>query len=58
MSPSSIDLGALRATPLKREPYDYLVVPNFVPPAAFEAVVADYPAVDFHGGPARSRPRC
>jgi SM-20-related protein len=49
MSPSSIDLAAFRATKLKQEPYDYLVVPNFVPPAAFEGVVADYPEVDRPG---------
>lgn len=45
----SLDLDAFRATPLKREPYDYLVVPNFVRPSAFEQVVAAYPAVDRPG---------
>jgi hypothetical protein len=49
MTSSSLDLDALRATKLKQEPYDYLVVPNFVPPSAFEAVVADYPDVDRPG---------
>ena len=40
-----LDLAALRATPLKTEPYDYLVVPNFVRAERFRDVIADYPAV-------------
>lgn len=40
-----LDIDALRATPLKTEPYDYLVVPDFVRPDSFAAVAADYPAV-------------
>ncbi len=46
---SSLDLDAFRATPLKHEPYDYLVVPNFVRPQAFAEIVAEYPAVDRPG---------
>lgn len=46
---SDLDLDAFRATPLKRQPYDYLVVPSFVKPAAFAEVVAAYPAVDKPG---------
>ncbi len=42
---SSLDLDALAATELRRQPYDYVVVPNFVRPAAFEEVVADYPEI-------------
>ena len=49
MSPDSIDLDAFRAAPLKREPYDYVVVPGFVRPAAFERIVADYPEIDRPG---------
>ncbi len=40
-----LDIGALRATALKTEPYDYVVVPNFVRPDHFAEVVGDYPAV-------------
>ncbi len=49
MTLPSIDIDAFRATPLKHEPYDYLVVPNFVKPAAFKEIVADYPNVDRPG---------
>jgi SM-20-related protein len=40
-----LDIAALGATPLRNEPYDYLVVPGFVRPDAFPAVIADYPKV-------------
>ena len=38
-----LDIAALGATPLKTEPYDYLVVPDFVRAERFPSVVADYP---------------
>ncbi len=40
-----LDIAALERTPLKRDPYEYLVVPDFVRPERFGSVVADYPAV-------------
>lgn len=40
-----LDLEALGRTPLKTEPYDYLVVPDFVRAEQFRDVVADYPPV-------------
>jgi hypothetical protein len=46
---SLLDLDALRATPRKNEPYDYLVVPNFVPSAAMTKVVGDFPKIDSTG---------
>src|ERR1043165_8564725 len=46
---SALDLAAFRATPLKRDPYDYVVVPNFVRPAAFSQLSADYPEIDQPG---------
>ncbi len=49
MTTQSLDLAKFDATPLRREPYDYLVVPDFVPPAAFTEVVANYPKVDRPG---------
>lgn len=42
-------LDALQATPLKTEPYEYLVVPNFVPSEALARVIGDFPAVDSTG---------
>ncbi len=40
-----LDLDALRATPVAAQPFPHLVVPNFVPPAALRAVVADLPEI-------------
>lgn len=40
-----LDIAALEATPLKTDPYDYLVVPDFIRADAFPAVLADYPKV-------------
>ena len=39
----TLDLQAFRATPLVREPFDYLIVPGFVKPEVREAVNKDYP---------------
>jgi SM-20-related protein len=44
-----LDLTAFRATPLTREPFPFLIVPQFVKPAARAAVNADYPAIDSPG---------
>jgi len=44
-----LDLDALRKTPLKTEPFDYLVVRDFVRPEAAEAIGRDYPAIDKAG---------
>ncbi len=42
---SAIDLNAFRATRLEREPYDHLVVSDFLKPEAVSAIEADYPDV-------------
>lgn len=42
---TSLDLDAFRAAPLQNDPYDYVVVPNFVRPAAFEEIVSGYPEI-------------
>ena len=42
---SALDLAAFRSTPLVRRPFEYLVVSEFVKPAARAAVHADYPAI-------------
>ena len=39
------DFEALAQTPLQRDPYDYLVVDDFIRAAEFPSVIADYPAV-------------
>jgi SM-20-related protein len=46
---SLLDLDALRTTPLKTQPYDYLVVPNFVPADALGRVIGDFPRIDSTG---------
>lgn len=46
---SLIDIEALRATPLKTEPYDYFVVPAFVTGKALDSVIADFPNIDSTG---------
>ncbi len=40
-----LDFDALARTPLKRDPYDYLIVPNFVRAETFPQIVADFPKV-------------
>ncbi len=44
-----LDLAAFRATPLTREPFPFVIVPQFVKPAARVAVNADYPSIDSPG---------
>ncbi len=41
-----LDLAALDATPLQRDPYDWVVVPEFLRPEAFDAVLADFPKLE------------
>ena len=40
---SNLQFDKLTATPLVREPYEYVVVPGFLPPSALTSVVAGYP---------------
>ena len=44
-----LDYAALRATPVADDPFPHVVVPNFVPPAALHAVVADLPPLGKRG---------
>ena len=39
------DFEALERAPLQRDPYDFLVLPNFLRPERFADIVADYPKV-------------
>ena len=43
------DLETFRATPLTRDPYEYLVVPGFVSAEALEKINADYPKIEHAG---------
>jgi SM-20-related protein len=47
--PAALDLDAFRATPLQRDPFDYLIVPRFVRREALEPINRDYPAVTERG---------
>lgn len=41
----ALNLEALRATPLNRRPFDYLILPGFVRREALPAIHADYPLI-------------
>jgi SM-20-related protein len=45
----ALDLPSFRATPLQRDPFDYLVLPGFIRPEARAAINADYPQVESPG---------
>ena len=49
MTTQTINLDALRATPVTQDPYPYLIVPGFIRAEALEAVEADYPKVEKPG---------
>ena len=40
-----IDLAAFDRAPLQRDPYDFLILPNFIRPDRFKDVLADFPDV-------------
>jgi len=46
---SYLDLDALAKTPLVREPFEYLILPNFVPAPLAAEIGRDYPQIDKHG---------
>lgn len=45
----ALDLAAFRATPLVREPFEYLVLPGFVKAEARDAINASYPVIQRPG---------
>jgi SM-20-related protein len=47
------DWSAFDAAPLVREPFDFLIVPGFIGPAALEALNRDFPAIE---GPGNAAP--
>jgi hypothetical protein len=44
-----LDIDAFRATALVKQPFEYLIVPNFVRPESCVRVNADYPAISEGG---------
>jgi SM-20-related protein len=44
-----LDLAALRATPLHKDPFPYLIVPGFVTREAWQAINAAYPRIESPG---------
>ena len=46
---SMLDLEKFRTTPLTREPFEFLIVPEFVKPEARKAIDKDYPEVNRPG---------
>jgi SM-20-related protein len=44
-----LDLDRLRATPLSRDPFDFVVVENFLRPEHVAGLLADFPAITGHG---------
>lgn len=44
-----IDLAAFEGAPLQRDPYDFLILPNFIMADRFKDVSADFPAVSSAG---------
>ena len=44
-----LDIAKFRATPLMREPYDYIIVPGFLKADAFQKIVQDYPDIKARG---------
>lgn len=40
-----LDLARFAATPLARQPFDHLIIPGFIAPAALPGLKADFPAI-------------
>ena len=49
MSQNLLDLDRLRAAPLNREPFDFVLVDDFVRPEYIAPLLADFPAIRRHG---------
>ena len=45
----TIDIEKFRATPLQREPYEYLIVPGFIRSSAIKTINKDYPEISAPG---------
>ena len=40
-----LDIAAFDATPLTRDPFDFVIVENFISPSEFKPVIADFPRI-------------
>lgn len=49
MTAQTINIDALKAAPLQKQPFPYLIVPGFIKAEAMEAIEADYPKVELPG---------
>jgi SM-20-related protein len=47
--PGILDLDRLRAAPLSRDPFDFIVVDEFLRADALSSVIADFPEIRRHG---------
>src|SRR5207248_1316014 len=47
--PMMLDLDRLRASPLERDPFDFVIVDNFIRAEYLPAAVADFPPLASHG---------
>ena len=47
--PGYLRLDAFSKTPLVWKPFEYIIVPGFIEPAAFKAIIADYPKITTSG---------
>jgi hypothetical protein len=47
--PGVLDLDRLRAAPLNRDPFDFIVVDEFLRADALSSVIADFPEIRRHG---------
>ena len=53
-----LDLQRLRASPLQRDPFDHVIVENFVPAAHARDLIADFPPLGGHGSFPLARETC
>src|SRR5712671_1105422 len=44
-----LDLDRLKASPLERDPFEFVIVDNFIRAEYLRAVVADFPPLTSHG---------
>ena len=51
---SMIDLDAFRETPLVEQPFEYSIVPHFIPSNVVEGILEDFPQIEQGGPPFRT----
>lgn len=53
-----LDLDRLQGAPLRRDPFEFVIVEDFVPPPDCAALIADFPRVPGHGSYPLDRIAC